>query len=72
MRECIRALLPDVLALQEMGGVAALKAEGIDFPHCEHAAGSDANVHAAILSRFPFSARRPHINDSLELAGTRF
>ena len=66
-REYIRALGPDVLALQEMGSVAALlelraalKAEGLDFPHWEHVAGSDANVHLAILSRFPFSARRPH------------
>src|SRR5438093_615339 len=43
VRECIRALHPDVLALQEMGSVAALmelraalKAEGLDFPHWEH------------------------------------
>jgi endonuclease/exonuclease/phosphatase family metal-dependent hydrolase len=79
VRECIRALRPDVLALQEMGSVAALlelraalKAEGLDFPHWEHVTGSDANVHVAILSRFPFSARRPHTDDSFELGGRRF
>jgi endonuclease/exonuclease/phosphatase family metal-dependent hydrolase len=79
VRECIRALRPDVLALQEMGSVAALlelraalKAEGLDFPHWEHVTGSDANVHVAILSRFPFSARRPHTDDSFELGGQRF
>jgi endonuclease/exonuclease/phosphatase family metal-dependent hydrolase len=79
VRECIRALRPDVLALQEMGSVAALlelraalQAEGLDFPHWEHVAGSDANVHLAILSRFPFSARRPHTDDSFELGGQRF
>jgi endonuclease/exonuclease/phosphatase family metal-dependent hydrolase len=40
VRESIRAIHPDVLALQEMGSVAALlelraalKAEGLDFPH---------------------------------------
>ena len=68
VRECIRAIHPDVLALQEMGSVAALlelraalKAEGFDFPHWEHVTGSDANIHLSnlsILSRFPFSARR--------------
>ena len=79
VRECIRALRPDVLALQEMGSVAALlelraalQAEGLDFPHWEHVTGSDANVHVAILSRFPFSARRPHTDDSFELGGQRF
>ena len=79
VRECIRALGPDVLALQEMGGLAALmelraalKAEGLDFPHWEHVAGSDANLHVAILSRFPISARRPHTDDSFELAGQHF
>ena len=79
VRECIRALRPDVLALQEMGSVAALlelraalQAEGLDFPHWEHVTGSDADVHVAILSRFPFSARRPHTDDSFELGGQRF
>jgi endonuclease/exonuclease/phosphatase family metal-dependent hydrolase len=79
VRECIRALHPDVLALQEMGSVAALlelraalQAEGLDFPHWEHVTGSDANVHVAILSRFPFSARRPHTDDSFELGRRRF
>jgi len=79
VRECIRALRPDVLALQEMGSVAALlelraalQAEGLDFPHWEHVAGSDANVHVAILSRFPFSARRPNNAVSFEPGGARF
>ena len=79
VHKCIRVLRPDVLALQEMGSVAALlelratlQAQGLDFPHWEHVAGSDANVHVAILSRFPFSARRPHTDDSFELGGQRF
>ncbi|MGD0539802.1 MAG: endonuclease/exonuclease/phosphatase family protein [Verrucomicrobiota bacterium] len=79
VRKCIRALRPDVLALQEVGSVAALmefraalKAEGLDFPHWEHVTGSDANVHVAILSRFPFSARHPHTDDCFELDGQRF
>ena len=79
VRECIRALHPDVLALQEMGSVAALmelraalKAEGLVFPHWEHVTGSDANTHLVILSRFPFSARCSHTDDSFELSGQRF
>ena len=76
VRATIRAANPDVLALQEMGQVAlllelraALKAEGLDYPHWEHVAGSDETIHLAILSRFPFAARRSHTDDCFELAG---
>ena len=79
VRESIRAIHPDVLALQEVGSVetlmelrASLKAEGLDFPHWEHVTGSDADLHVAILSRFPFAACRPHTDDSFELNGQRF
>ncbi len=79
IRESIRALRPDVLALQEMGGPgaleelrASLKAEGLDFPHSELAGGFDTNIHVAVLSRFPIVARRPHTNDNFLLGGRRF
>jgi endonuclease/exonuclease/phosphatase family metal-dependent hydrolase len=79
VRENIRAINPDVLALQEVGGVdtllelrASLKAEDLDFPHWEHITGNDADLHVAILSRFPFAARHPHTDDSFELGGQRF
>jgi endonuclease/exonuclease/phosphatase family metal-dependent hydrolase len=43
VREGIRALNPDVIALEEMGSTnallelrASLKAEGLDFPYWEH------------------------------------
>ena len=79
VRESIRAVNPDVLALQEMGGVSALqelcdslKSEGLDFPYWEHVSGFDTNIHVAILSRFPITARRPHTNDSFLLGGRRF
>jgi endonuclease/exonuclease/phosphatase family metal-dependent hydrolase len=79
VRESIRALDPDVVALQEMGGPSALlelrdslKAEGLDFPHWEYVAGFDTNIHVAILSKFPFTARRPHTNDNFLLGGRRF
>src|SRR5262249_22974969 len=65
IRESIRALKPDVIALQEMGTTNALlelrdslKSEGIDFPFWEHVAGFDTNIHVAVLSAFPIVARR--------------
>ena len=79
VRESIRALKPDVLALQEIGGTNALlelrdslKTEGLDFPYWEHVGGSDTNIHVAILSRFPFSARQPHTKENFLLSGRRF
>ena len=79
IRESLRALKPDVLALEEMGSTNALlelrdslKAEGLDFPYWEHVAGFDTNIHVAVLSKFPFTARRPHTNDQFLLSGRRF
>lgn len=78
VRESIRALKPDVIALQEMGSRsalqelrAALKSEAHDFPHWEHVAGFDTNIHVALLSKFPIVARRPHTNDQYLLGGKR-
>src|SRR5579859_1408455 len=75
IRESIRALNPDVVALQEIGGISALlelrdslKQEGLDFPYWEHVAGSDTNIHIAVLSRFAFSARHPHTNENYLLS----
>jgi endonuclease/exonuclease/phosphatase family metal-dependent hydrolase len=79
IRESIHALKPDVLALQEVGTVSALlelraslKSEGLDFPHWEHATGFDTNIHVAVLSKFPFAARRPRTNETFLLSGRRF
>ncbi len=79
VRESILALKPDVLALQEIGSAGALfelrdalKAEGLDLPNWELVGGSDTNIYVAILSKFPFAARRPHTNDNFLLSGRRF
>ena len=79
VRESILALKPDVLALQEMGPTNALlelreslKADGLDLPYWEHVSGFDTNIHVAILSKFPFTARRPHTDASFLLSGRRF
>ena len=79
VRESIRTLNPDVLALEEMGTTnallelrASLKAEGCDFPYWEHVQGFDTNIHIAVLSKLPFASRTPHTNDSFLLDGRRF
>jgi endonuclease/exonuclease/phosphatase family metal-dependent hydrolase len=79
IRESIRALKPDVISLEEMGSTnallelrASLKSEGLDFPYWEHVSGVDTNIHVALLSRFPITARRPHTNENFLLDGRRF
>ena len=79
IRESIHALNPEVLALEEMGTTnallelrASLKAEGLNFPYWEHVSGFDTNIHLAILSKFPITARRPHTNDIFLLDGRSF
>jgi len=79
VRETIRAMNPDVLALEEMGTTnallelrASLKADGQDFPFWEHVQSFDDSIHVAVLSKFPIVARRPHTNESFLLDGRRF
>ena len=79
IRESIHALKPDVISFEEMGSTnalmelrASLKAEGLDFPYWEHVSGFDTNIHVAVLSRFPITARRAHTNDDFLLNGRRF
>jgi endonuclease/exonuclease/phosphatase family metal-dependent hydrolase len=79
VRESIRALNPDVIALEEMGGVSALmelrsslKSDGLDYPFWEHISGADTNIHVAVLSKLPIVARRPHTNETFLLDGRQF
>ncbi|MFN0067962.1 MAG: endonuclease/exonuclease/phosphatase family protein [Limisphaerales bacterium] len=79
IRGTLLALRPDVLALQEIGGraaldelQAALKSGGLDLPYAEFVTGWDTNIQVAVLSRFPYTARRPHTNDAFLLQGRRF
>src|SRR5262245_5754475 len=60
IRECLLALKPDVLAVQEIGEPASLlelqaglKAGGWEMPHVEHVAGWDTNIFVGLLSRLP-------------------
>ncbi len=79
VRDCILALKPDVIALEEMGATNALldlqsnlKSSGLDLPFWDEVRGCDTNIHVAVLSRFPFAARRPHTNENFLLDGRRF
>jgi len=79
VRANLKALQPDVVALQEMGQLSALielqsslKAEGLDLPYYEFVEGWDTNIHVCVLSKFPIVARRPHTNDTYLLSGRRF
>jgi endonuclease/exonuclease/phosphatase family metal-dependent hydrolase len=79
IRTNLKALKPDVIALQEVGQPSALlelqaslKDEGIDLPHYEFVRGWDTNIHVCVLSKFPIVTRRPHTNDTYLLSGRRF
>jgi endonuclease/exonuclease/phosphatase family metal-dependent hydrolase len=78
VRDCILAIKPDIIALQEMGATNALldlqsnlKSRGLDLPFWDETMGFDTNIHLAVLSRFPIVARRPHTNENFLLDGRR-
>jgi endonuclease/exonuclease/phosphatase family metal-dependent hydrolase len=78
VRESIRRVNPDVIALEEVGSfnafkelVASLKAEKFDFPFTEYIQGADTNLHLAIMSKVPIIARRPHTNENFLFEGRR-
>lgn len=78
IRESIKAMNPDVIALEEMGSTnallelrASLKADGLDFPFWEYIQSFDTNIHVAILSKLPIVARHPHTNELFLLDGRR-
>jgi endonuclease/exonuclease/phosphatase family metal-dependent hydrolase len=78
IREMIKAMNVDVLAVQEMGSPAAfdefrnsLRADGLDYPQTEYVRGPDSTLHVAVLSRFPIIAHHSHTNESYLLNGRR-
>lgn len=67
VRQAIKAMAPDLLAVQEMGALPFLeelqrdlKAEGLDYPHLALVQGVDQDRHVAILSKVPFKDVRRH------------
>ncbi len=78
VREAIKMLNADILAIQEMGSLEALdelqhslRSEGLHYPHREFVRGWDTNIFVCVLSRFAFTARRPRTNESFLLNGRR-
>jgi len=78
VRECILAIKPDVIALEEMGATNALlelqsnlKSSGLDLPFWDEITGFDTNIHLAVLSRFAIVGRRAHTNENFLLDGRR-
>jgi endonuclease/exonuclease/phosphatase family metal-dependent hydrolase len=77
--ESLLAEKPHIIAFTEMGSLSALlalqtdlKARGLDLPHYEHTVGFDTNIHTAVLSQFPITARRSVTNANFLLDGRRF
>jgi endonuclease/exonuclease/phosphatase family metal-dependent hydrolase len=65
LREIIRAVGPDVLVMQEMGGPEFLEelrldllADGADYPYKAHLAGADPDRCLCALSKLPFAEVR--------------
>jgi len=78
IREALKAMNVDVLAVEEMGSreafaefVTSLRADGLEYPHTEYVQAADPQLHLAVLSRFPIIARRSHTNESFLLNGRR-
>lgn len=78
LRNVIRALDADVLALQEMGPAAYLaelqrdlRAEGIDYPYVALAEAADTERHLAVLSRIPFCRMQVHADLDFRFFGGR-
>ncbi len=70
----IAAVSPDVLALQEMGGSNVFQAfrtdlarAGLEYPHAELVQRGRAELNLALLSRFPITARAPHVDDEYSI-----
>lgn len=79
VREILRLLQADVVALQEVGGPQALEelrqaleAEGLRYSDWELVTGFDTNTQIAVLSRLPIVARRPHTNETFLWMGRLF
>lgn len=76
LREAIRAIAPDILAVQEMGTAPFLeelqrdlKAEGVDLPHAVVLDAADPDRHVAILSRLPFKTVQRHTQLPVKFLG---
>jgi endonuclease/exonuclease/phosphatase family metal-dependent hydrolase len=79
VRESIKTMAADVLALEEMGSTNALselqgslRKEGVDYAYSAYVHGHDTNLHVALLSRYPIKSQKEHTDDKYLLHGRRF
>ena len=79
VRESIKAMAADVLAVEEMGSTNALaelqnslRKDGVDYPYSAYVNAYDTNLHVALLSRFPIRSQKLHNDDKYLLHGRRF
>jgi endonuclease/exonuclease/phosphatase family metal-dependent hydrolase len=79
IRQILVQVKPDVLALQEIGGMdalgelqASLAEAGWSMPHREMVRGYDTNIFVALLSRIPLLSRQLHDQEGFLLRGKRF
>lgn len=79
IRQCIKAVNPHVLVIQEIGTSdmleelrSSLASERYEFPHWEYVSGADDDLHIAILSKFPFTDRRMHTEDFFTFNGSKY
>ena len=78
LRQVIKSMAPDILALQEMGTqpfldelLRDLKKDGVDFPHVVLLDGPDPDRHVAVLSKVPFKNILPHAAVPVLLMGKK-
>ncbi len=78
LREVIRSVSPDVIALQEMGPPPFLrelrrdlKREGLDYTYYHVLEAEDEDRHVAVLSRLPFRKVRGHTDPDFPYFETR-
>jgi endonuclease/exonuclease/phosphatase family metal-dependent hydrolase len=78
VRQSIRALNADILALEEIGSTntllelrSALRNEGLAYEYWDWMQGRDTNLHLAFLSKLPIVARTHYTNEAFLYAGKR-
>lgn len=78
VRQVLRSVAPDIVAMQEMGSAPFLTElqrdlarEGLDLPHAVVLEGADPDRHVALLSRLPFKEVRRHTAVPVMLFGQR-
>ena len=78
LRQVLKTMAPDILAVQEMGSQPFLdelqrdlKKDGADYPYAVLLEAADPDRHVAVLSKVPFKQVSPHSDVPVQLFGKR-